>query len=49
VADEMELLGECPALRSYIERMYARPRAPQRIADIFRRMRSKEMNTEATD
>lgn len=49
VADEMELLGECPTLRSYIERMYARPRAPQRIADIFRRMRSKEMNTEATD
>jgi glutathione S-transferase len=27
VADEMHLLGECPALRCYLERMYARPRA----------------------
>lgn len=40
VADEMQLLGECPALRSYVERMYARPRAPRRIADIFRAMRA---------
>ncbi len=40
VAGEMQLLGECPALRSYVERMYARPRAPQRIADIFRAMRA---------
>jgi glutathione S-transferase len=40
VADEMQLLGECPALRSYLERMYARPRAPQRIADIFRAMQA---------
>jgi len=29
--------------------MYARPRAPQRIADIFRAMRSEEMNAEAAD
>jgi glutathione S-transferase len=42
VADEMQLLGECPTLRSYLERMYARPRAPQRIAHIFRVMRSGE-------
>jgi len=42
VADEMQLLGECPTLRSYVERMYARPRAPQRIAAIFRAMRSRE-------
>ena len=42
VAGEMELLGDCPALRSYIERMYARPRAPQRIRDIFRAMRAGE-------
>ncbi len=39
VAGEMQLLGECPTLRVYVERMYARPRAPQRIADIFRAMR----------
>jgi glutathione S-transferase len=48
VADEMQLLGECPALRSYLERMYARPRAPQRIADIFRAMRSGEVSAKAT-
>ena len=48
VADEMQLLGECPALRSYIERMYARPRAPQRIADIFRAMRRGEVSAKAT-
>jgi glutathione S-transferase len=40
VAGETQLLGECPALRSYVERMYARPRAPQRIAAIFRAMRA---------
>jgi glutathione S-transferase len=39
VADELQLLGECPTLRSYLQRMYARPRAPQRIADIFRALR----------
>jgi glutathione S-transferase len=39
-AGEANLLGECPALRAYVERMYARPRAPQRIGDIFRAMRS---------
>ena len=48
VADEMQLLGECPALRSYLERMYARPRAPQRIADVFRSMRSGEVSAKAT-
>ena len=48
VADETQLLGECPALRSYLERMYARPRAPQRIADIFRAMRSGEVSAKAT-
>lgn len=40
VADEMQLLGEYPALRSYVERMYARPRAPKRVAEIFRAMRA---------
>jgi glutathione S-transferase len=44
VAEEMQLLGECPALRSYLARMYARPHAPRRIADIFRAMRSGEVS-----
>lgn len=39
-ADLVQLLGECPNLRSYLERMYARPRAPQRIADAFRALRA---------
>ena len=39
-AGEARLLGECPALRSYVGRMYARPQAPQRIAEIVRVMRS---------
>jgi len=37
---EAGLLGDFPALRAYLERMYARPHAPQRIADIFRAMGS---------
>ena len=41
-------LGECPARCSYLERMYARPCAPQRIADIFRIMRSGEMSGKTT-
>ncbi len=39
-AGEAQLLGDCPTLRSYVERMYARPRAPRRIGEIFRAMRS---------
>lgn len=39
VAEEMQLLTDYPTLRSYVERMYARPCAPQRVADIFRAMR----------
>ena len=31
-------------LRSYLTRMYARPCAPRRIADIFRAMRSGEVS-----
>lgn len=37
---EAQLLGGWPILRSYVERMYARPRAPRRIADYFREIRS---------
>jgi glutathione S-transferase len=32
---EVQLLGEQPVLRAYLDRMYARPRAPQRIAEAF--------------
>jgi glutathione S-transferase len=39
-ASEAQLLGESPTLRSYLERMYARPRAPKRIGEILRAMRS---------
>lgn len=39
-AGEAKLLGECPTLRSYVERMYARPRAPRRIAEYFRAIRA---------
>jgi glutathione S-transferase len=39
-AGEIQLLGECPALRNYVERMYDRARAPRRIGDILRSMRN---------
>lgn len=31
-ANEFGLLGDCPALENYMQRMYARPNAPPRIA-----------------
>lgn len=34
-ASREKLLGDFPRLRAYLERMYARPTAPQRIADAF--------------
>lgn len=37
-AGEVELLGDCPALRNYLERMYDRARAPRRIGEILRAM-----------
>ncbi|MGH8288946.1 MAG: glutathione S-transferase family protein [Steroidobacteraceae bacterium] len=46
-ADEVRLLGECPALRSYLERMYDRPRAPQRIGEILRSMAELNPNRPA--
>ena len=39
-AGEAKLLSECPRLRSYVERMYARPRAPRRIAEYLRATRA---------
>lgn len=47
-AGEAGLIGECPALRSYVERMYARPRAPRRIAEIFRAMQLGNLKTAAS-
>lgn len=37
---QLGLLDECPTLRAYVERMYARPCAPPRIVDAFRALRS---------
>jgi glutathione S-transferase len=34
-ANELKLIGGFPQLRAYLERMYTRPTAPQRIADAF--------------
>jgi glutathione S-transferase len=34
-ANAVQLLDECPRLRAYLERMYARPKAPLRIAAAF--------------
>jgi glutathione S-transferase len=34
-ANEQHLIDDYPQLRSYLERMYARPAAPQRIAEAF--------------
>ncbi|WP_255516413.1 glutathione binding-like protein [Luteimonas suaedae] len=34
-ANEENLLGDFPRLRAYMGRMYARPTAPQRIAQAF--------------
>lgn len=35
MASMVHLLGTLPNLRAYMERMYARPKAPQRIAQAF--------------
>jgi glutathione S-transferase len=39
-ANEVQLLGAFPPLRTYMERMYARPHAPLRIAEAFARMKA---------
>jgi glutathione S-transferase len=35
-ANEVQLLGGFPQMRSYMERMYERPQAPMRIAAALR-------------
>jgi glutathione S-transferase len=37
-AGEVQLLDDFPALRAYMERMYARPKAPLRIAAAFAKL-----------
>jgi glutathione S-transferase len=39
-ANEEHLLDGCPQLSAYRERMYARPTAPQRIAEAFARIKA---------
>jgi glutathione S-transferase len=39
-ANEVQLLDAFPPLQDYMERMYARPRAPLRIAEAFARLRA---------
>jgi len=39
-ANEVKLLEGLPLLRAYMERMYARPKAPPRIAEAFASIRS---------
>jgi glutathione S-transferase len=39
-ANEVHLLEGSPKLRAYMERMYARPRAPERIAEAFASLRA---------
>ena len=38
-ANEVQLLDRCPQLRAYMERMYARPKAPKRIAQLRAEMK----------
>lgn len=40
MGDVVGLLDGFPNLQGYLERMYARPRAPRRIDEIFRNMKS---------
>lgn len=41
-AGEVQLLGHCPTLRNYVERMYDRARAPRRIGEILRTMAERD-------
>jgi glutathione S-transferase len=39
MASMVSLLDTLPNLRAYVDRMYARPKAPQRIAQAFASLR----------
>ncbi|MGF1611657.1 MAG: glutathione S-transferase family protein [Kiloniellales bacterium] len=38
--NELRLIDDSPNLKAYLERMYARPKAPQRIAEAFASIRA---------
>ena len=38
-ANEQHLINSCPHLQGYLQRMYSRPEAPQRIAEAFASIR----------
>jgi glutathione S-transferase len=40
-ANEYHLINEHPRLRTYLDRMYARPTAPLRIAEAFANLQLK--------
>jgi glutathione S-transferase len=42
-ANEFHLIDDFAQLQAYLERMYARPKAPQRIAEAFREVRAAEL------
>lgn len=42
-ANEIHLIDDFAQLQAYLERMYARPKAPQRIAEAFREVRAAEL------
>jgi len=50
-ANEQKLIDGFANLRAYLERMYARPKAPQRIADAFAAIRAAKHRSsrEASD
>jgi glutathione S-transferase len=45
--NEVKLLGHCPQLIAYMERMYARPQAPPRIAQAFAAISSEQDSARA--
>jgi glutathione S-transferase len=40
-AREADMLGDAPTLRSFVERMYARPKAPPTIEAAFAALRAQ--------
>jgi glutathione S-transferase len=45
--NEVGLLGDCPALGSYLERMYARPKAAPRIKQALASMKARQAQPNA--
>ena len=47
--NEDKLLGDCPQLLAYMQRMYARPSAPPRIAEAFAAISSEQNSAGGID